>query len=113
MKIAIATVVATPAFALGSCTSIRNTSSSPRAKCCRPAPPVIEFDQAGNVVQLGAVRARVLTGPSTNMACTHAKTRAEICAESIMYDAGDNNLCACEKISIKTYSYKHFPKELA
>jgi DNA-binding beta-propeller fold protein YncE len=23
----------------------------PRSKCCRPAPPVIEFDQAGNVVQ--------------------------------------------------------------
>ena len=110
MKIVIATVIVTLAFAMGSCTSTRNTSGSPttsappsykvdpfwpqplphqwalgqvaglhadsndhvwiihrprtienletgaadnppRAKCCRPAPPVIEFDQAGNVVQ--------------------------------------------------------------
>ena len=40
----------------------RRSLNPPTSKCCVPAPPVIEFDQDGNVVQAGAARARAMTG---------------------------------------------------
>ncbi len=40
----------------------------PRAKCCKPAPPVLEFDPAGNWSPPGAVRARATTGRAASTA---------------------------------------------
>ncbi len=37
-------------------------------KCCRPAPPVLEFDQTGNMLARGAARARAMTGRRTSTA---------------------------------------------
>ena len=41
----------------------KRAATAPNVKCCVPAPPVIEFDQAGKVVQgLGRGRPRLQVG---------------------------------------------------
>src|SRR5207302_4169687 len=41
-------------------------STPPKAACCKPAPPVIEFDQAGNIVQAWG-------GPGPGYECPHSE----------------------------------------
>ena len=41
------------------------TSDPPRTLCCKPAPPVIEFDQAGNIVQTWGGPGQGYDWPST------------------------------------------------
>ena len=43
-------------------------------KCCVPAPPVIEFDQAGNVIRRGAGPAPAIRGPRTSTASSSMRT---------------------------------------
>ena len=52
------------------CTRTRRRSSSDVGECCRGAPPVLVFDQAGNLVRAWGGRARATSGRNRTTAST-------------------------------------------
>ena len=71
------------------------TPNPPAAECCLPAPPVLEFDQDGNLWAAGAGRARATIGrtpttasrSTTKATCGSAATAADAAAQDAESDA--------------------------
>src|SRR6478736_5303986 len=45
-------------------------ANPPATKCCKPAPPVLQFDAQGNLLKSWAARVRATTGPRASTAST-------------------------------------------